>query len=108
MEKILLLLLWGTPFFAGMTLGSVVIIRWLEEWDAQRNEAKTMERRLNLNGEKEPTVTDMNGVQVFSAKFVLEQMQAQSARIERAHKMALIALLIAGASFIGIILLLCT
>lgn len=57
--------------------------------------------------EEKPYVLDVNGTQVFSADFVFEQMQAQGSRIDRAQAKAVVAMIIAIASLILNIILLC-
>ena len=40
-------------------------------------------------------IVEINGEQVFSADWTFEQMQAQSCRIDRSNKMALISIAVA-------------
>ena len=48
--------------------------------------------------DKKPFVVNVDGVQVFSADFVFQQMQAQSCRIDRARRCAVIAAVVAAAA----------
>ena len=50
-------------------------------------------------------IIDVNGEQVFSAHWTMEQMQAQSRRIDRSNKLAFISIAVAIAAVILTIIL---
>ena len=49
---------------------------------------------INEDGSYKPIVADVNGMQVFSADFVFEQMSSQGCRIDTAKIIAIVAVII--------------
>lgn len=60
---------------------------------------------LNREAKTVPHIVKVDGVQLFNADWVFEQMQAQSCRIDRSNKFALLGIAVGVAAVILAILL---
>ena len=67
-----------------------------------RNSLKTREIKMS---QYTPHIVKVDGVQLFSADWVFEQMQAQSCRIDRSNKFALLGITVGVVAVILAILL---
>ena len=74
--------------------------KWGEDMEQGKNS-------FDLDIEEEPTphIVKVDGVQLFSADWVFEQMQAQSCRIDRSNKFALLGITVGVVAVILAILL---